>query len=93
MQFAEARRQELAERIGSNTSIKDEREDENKGNVVTPDRSVAPEAAISMYLLADGLGAASVPKPPAISDNHHDEDFVRARCIGDRNSDRVKVRE
>jgi len=93
MQFAEARRQELAERIGSNTSITMNAKSENKGNVVMPDRSVAPAAAISMYLLADGLGAASVAKPPAVGNGHHNEDFVRAGCVGDRHRYRVEMRE
>ena len=93
MQFAEARRQELAERIGSNTSITMNAKSENKGNVVMPDRSVAPEAAISMYLLADGLGAASVAKPPAIGNGHHHKDLVWAGCVGDRHRYRVEMWE
>src|ERR1700730_1057716 len=39
------------------------------------------------------LKAASVAKPPAVGNGHHDEDFVRAWCIGDRHRYRVEMRE
>src|SRR5260370_6241257 len=43
--------------------------------------------------LPDRLSAASVSKPAAIGDRHHDQGFVRPGRAGYRHSDRVEVRE
>jgi hypothetical protein len=32
---------------------------------------------------SDRLGATSVAKPPAVGNGRHNEDFVRAGCVGD----------
>jgi hypothetical protein len=42
---------------------------------------------------SDRLGATSVANPPAVGNGYHDEDFVRARCVGDRHRYRVEMRE
>jgi hypothetical protein len=39
--------------------------------------AAAPEAKDSAKVLANGLRAASVPKLPAVSNSHHDEDLIR----------------
>ena len=41
----------------------------------------------------DRLSIAPIAQPPAISDPHHDRNFVGSRRIGNCHSDRIEMRE